>query len=418
MQFRVNGSVDERKEALNGNLTFLKTFDFKNPKWMPILRFFLAFIGVASFIALVFNLISGMIFTIIVLVNLFLVGSFLKETNRIIATIAGYEGKIKFLVDQMALIKTLQSKNETLRAFAARLDGGNESAIAALKELLQIHKRFEFRMNLLVGVMLNMFLVWDFHQRIALKKWLDNYRTKIGDWEEDLVKLEAYVSGAFLKFNDGKTIFATFHESDDILVSNLRHPLISKGKVVSNNVQFDTSHRLMILTGPNMAGKSTYLRSVGLLFVLANAGFPIFAEKANLPRYELYSSMRTSDDLSTESSYFYAELARLKFILDEIESGRKIFLLLDEILKGTNSIDKEQGSKQFLQKLKRLHTQGIIATHDLALCELSNGSEYFFNGYFDSIIQNDELYFDYSWKAGVCQNMNASFLLKKMKLVD
>ena len=128
--------------------------------------------------------------------------------------------------------------------------------------------------------------------------------------------------------------------------------------------------------------------------------------------------MRTTDDLTVESSYFHAELTRLRFIMDAVENGEPIFVILDEILKGTNSTDKEIGSKKFLSKLNRLNTKGIIATHDLALCELANDSIHFRNQYFDSTITGDDIFFDYTIKDGICQNMNASFLLKKMALID
>jgi DNA mismatch repair ATPase MutS len=128
--------------------------------------------------------------------------------------------------------------------------------------------------------------------------------------------------------------------------------------------------------------------------------------------------MRNADDLSGSSSFFHAELSRLRFIVDSIESGEKVFVILDEILKGTNSIDKERGSVGFLKKLARLNARGIIATHDLSLCRLSDENEEFSNRYFDSTIQDEELSFDYKIREGVCQNMNASFLLKKMGLVE
>jgi DNA mismatch repair ATPase MutS len=128
--------------------------------------------------------------------------------------------------------------------------------------------------------------------------------------------------------------------------------------------------------------------------------------------------MRTSDDLTVESSYFHAELTRLRFIMDAIESGEKVFVILDEILKGTNSKDKEIGSAKFLQKLERLKTKGVIATHDLSLCTLADGNVAFKNNYFDSTIFGENLTFDYKIRDGVCQNMNASFLLKQMNLVD
>lgn len=417
LQFRVNGSVNNWGEFIEEDLEGLKSFQLKNPSWMKTASYFLTAIGVGAFLALVFSWIDGMTFSLVLLLNLFFAMLYLKDTNKITETIGKFEGKVNFLMNQMELLQKLTTDNKTLQEFIERLDS-DKGAHQALRDLLKIQRRFEMRINVLIGILLNGLFAWDFHQRIALKKWMNQNQDKIQNWEEDLIKLETYVSGAFIKFNYPETIFATFTSSDEIDVEDLRHPLIPKEKAVANNVRFDKNRRLMILTGPNMAGKSTYLRSVGLLFVLGNAGFPIVAKKAIIPPYKLYSSMRTSDDLSNESSYFHAELSRLKFILTEIEKGTKIFILLDEILKGTNSLDKEQGSKQFLQKLKRLGTQGIIATHDLSLCELSENSTYFYNGYFDSTITNDELHFDYLWREGVCQNMNASFLLKKMGLTD
>ncbi len=167
-----------------------------------------------------------------------------------------------------------------------------------------------------------------------------------------------------------------------------------------------------------MAGKSTYLRSVGLAIISANAGFPVLADTCRIPDMLLYSSMRTSDDLTVESSYFHAELTRLRFIMDAIESEKRVFVILDEILKGTNSKDKEIGSAGFLQKLNKIGAKGIIATHDLSLTDLAGKHTAFRNVYFDSTIEGEELYFDYKIRDGVCKNMNASFLLRKMKLVD
>ena len=196
------------------------------------------------------------------------------------------------------------------------------------------------------------------------------------------------------------------------------HPFVQSQKRVPNDVDMNEENHFLIITGPNMAGKSTYLRSLGLAFICANAGFPILAKSCEIPQMSLYSSMRTTDDLTVESSYFHAELTRLRFIMDAIERGEKVFIILDEILKGTNSKDKEIGSAKFLEKLKSLNAKGVIATHDLSLCNLATNNVAYKNWYFDSTIENNELSFDYKIREGVCQNMNASFLLKKMKLVD
>ena len=165
-----------------------------------------------------------------------------------------------------------------------------------------------------------------------------------------------------------------------------------------------------------MAGKSTFLRTVSLHIVMANVGLPVCAKSSEYVPVKLITSMRTSDSLTDDSSYFFSELTRLKYIVDAIANDN-YFIILDEILKGTNSRDKAIGSRKFVEKLVKLNATGIIATHDLSLTEIESQLEAVKNYYFDAQIVNDELYFDYKLKQGVCQNMNASFLLKKMDIV-
>jgi DNA mismatch repair ATPase MutS len=150
---------------------------------------------------------------------------------------------------------------------------------------------------------------------------------------------------------------------------------------------------------------------------MANIGLPVCAETCNYSPIKLITSMRTVDSLADEASYFFSELTRLKFIVDEIKTDR-YFIILDEILKGTNSTDKAIGSKKFIEKLVGSKSTGIIATHDLSLCEVAEELSQVKNHYFDAEIINNELHFDYQFKDGICQNMNASFLLRKMEIVD
>ena len=166
-----------------------------------------------------------------------------------------------------------------------------------------------------------------------------------------------------------------------------------------------------------MAGKSTFLRTVSLQVVMANIGLPICAKEAAYNPIKLITSMRTTDSLTDDESYFFSELKRLKFIVDQIQTDR-YFIVLDEILKGTNSTDKAKGSRKFVEKLVGSKSTGIIATHDLSLCEVAKELPQIENHYFDAEIIDNELHFDYKFKEGICQNMNASFLLKKMEIVD
>ena len=197
--------------------------------------------------------------------------------------------------------------------------------------------------------------------------------------------------------------------------TNLGHPLLKVDKRIDNDFIINDS-QFFIITGANMAGKSTFLRTVSLHIVMANVGLPVCAKSSQYFPVKLITSMRTNDSLSEESSYFFSELKRLRFIVDEIEND-DYFIILDEILKGTNSTDKAIGSKKFVQKLVASNSTGIIATHDLSLCEIEKELNEVENYYFDAEIINDELNFDYQLKDGICKNMNASFLLKKMKIV-
>lgn len=165
-----------------------------------------------------------------------------------------------------------------------------------------------------------------------------------------------------------------------------------------------------------MAGKSTFLRTISLQIVMANVGLPLCSAKTGYRPIKLITSMRTSDSLTDDESYFFSELKRLKFIVDEIQKER-YFIVLDEILKGTNSTDKAIGSRKFVEKLVASKSTGIIATHDLSLCDIAEEMQQVQNYYFDAEIINDELHFDYKLKKGICQNMNASFLLKKMEII-
>jgi DNA mismatch repair ATPase MutS len=273
----------------------------------------------------------------------------------------------------------------------------------------------------LVALLLNFFLAWDFYLLLKLEKWKNKYGDHLPAWESIVYEIEVLISAATFRYNHSAfTSYAELIEPNNSKIEciGLGHPLIESQKRVNNNYVMNEEEQFSIITGPNMAGKSTFLRSVAINLILAKAGFPVMAEKFIFPNLRLYSSMRTSDDLTDESSYFHAELIRLRFIADAIERGEKVFIILDEILKGTNSKDKEEGSAKFLSKLIQLNAKGIIATHDLKLTELAERNKSLKNIYFDTTISGDEISFDYTIRDGVAKNMNASFLLRKMGLSD
>jgi len=285
-----------------------------------------------------------------------------------------------------------------------------------IQKINQIINAFDSRLNPFVGILLNAFLAWDFQCLYKLEKWADQHKEKAGDMIKLLSRWDAYSSLGTYAYNHPKYVYPETGE-DVLKVKNAGHPFISESECVTNDFSIDNLGEFKIITGANMAGKSTFLRTVGLSLVMAQSGLPVYAESYSFKPLKIYTSMRTTDSLQEHESYFYTELKRLKALVKKLDEGEQIFVILDEILKGTNSKDKAQGSQRFVEKLLGYPIAGIIATHDLSLTSLGDKSDKVSNICFEVEFGKDDLVFDYKLKPGVCQNMNATWLLEKMELV-
>ncbi|HYF31667.1 MAG TPA: hypothetical protein VD993_11155 [Chitinophagaceae bacterium] len=296
------------------------------------------------------------------------------------------------------------------------------SQVRALKKILD---RMDYRLNPLVFIPLNILLYWDLQQVLQLERWKHQQQNKIHHWFEAVAEKEALSSLANLSFNHPAWVFPVIRPDWFTLVChNTGHPLIAACKCVTNNFEMQGHPQLAFITGSNMAGKSTFLRTIGINLVLAMAGAPVYATRFETPVLKLMTSMRVTDNLEESASTFYAELQKLKMILDEVrnpsasENGTaspRIFLLLDEILRGTNSLDRHTGSEALIKQLIKEHAVGIIASHDLSLAQLEEQFPNAIRNYhFDVTIHGSELSFDYRLKDGVCQTLNATLLMKKI----
>ena len=208
-------------------------------------------------------------------------------------------------------------------------------------------------------------------------------------------------------------------EKDFILkIKEGGHPLISSKKMVSNDFSIEGLHKISIITGANMAGKSTFLRTVGINMILGAMGTPVCAKEMSFSPIQIFTSVRTNDSLQKNESYFYAELMRLKKITDSLKAGNKLFVIIDEMLRGTNSKDKHNGSYKLIKQLLKYKTAGLVATHDIQLGKLiEEHPNNISNKRFEVEIINDEVVFDYKIKDGISQNLNASFLMKKYGII-
>lgn len=302
-----------------------------------------------------------------------------------------------------------------LRQISHKLNSEDGSASTAIHQLSSYLNALNQRFSL-AGLLFNLFYMRDLRHAILLERWKKEYIEKANAWIEALAQFDAFCSLAGFAFNHPDYSYPELTDHYFKMVGKgLGHPLMESSVCVRNDITISQSPCFLIITGANMAGKSTYLRTLGVNYLLACVGAPVCAEQLTLSPAHLITSLRTSDSLAGNESYFFAELKRLKMIIDRLQQGERLFIILDEILKGTNSIDKQKGSLALVEQLIGLQSCGIIATHDLVLGTLSEVFPQQIHNYcFEADIKNNELSFSYQMREGIAQNMNACFLMKKM----
>jgi len=305
---------------------------------------------------------------------------------------------------------------DVLKTHQTNLQSGKEVASQAISKLSALSQAFDTRLNLFGWFVLNYLFAWDVLQSIRLEAWRQRYGKNVELWFQTLAEVEALVSLAIFKYNQPSLVFPDIAKEGFVYKAhNVAHPLIPVETRVGNDIDFDGLGHFTIVTGANMAGKSTYLRTVGANMILALCGSAVCAKDMMISPIQLFTSIRTKDNLAKNESYFYAELLRLQAIIEALKTGAPLFIILDEILKGTNSKDKEMGSKALVKQLIGLNATGIIATHDLQLGSLINDfPKNVKNRCFEVDIHDDKLDFDYKLREGVSQNLNATFLMNKM----
>jgi len=344
--------------------------------------------------------------------------------GRYAKNIIGFTAKVseaqETIQQHQRLISELEEhtfSSELLQELQKKLVVKGETTSKILKRFSQNMTMLEQQFNLIVSFFGQGLGLYSLFYAYKVESWIAKYGKEVESWFSAIAQFDAYITLGTYAFNHPDHTYPSL-VSGDIVISGkeIGHPLVDPEKNVLNDFEIGKG-RFCIVTGANMAGKSTFLRAVALQIVMANMGLPVKGKDVKYAPVRLLTSMRSSDSLADETSYFYAELKRLKYIVEELEKD-DCFVILDEILKGTNSVDKAEGSKKFVERLVNNGSTGMVATHDLSLCILADELPEVENRYFDAQIVNGELFFDYKFKEGVCQNMNASFLLKNMGIVD
>jgi hypothetical protein len=385
-----------------------------------IIMYLLPVITILSLILVVAGVLNYLIFTSFFIVNLLIISLRIKTTNRIHNSLSK---RYTYLISFNKLLEVFEKESFTsamLNNVKSGISGRGISAVVAIKKLNRYIQAFDSRINMVVGFFLNGLFMWDLHCIYKLEKWKSDYKDHLPNWLAMIGQVDAFISFGNYAWNNPQFTYPDISDSGRIFsAENLGHQLINPSKRVSNDFAIDRRGTVCIISGANMAGKSTFLRTVAVNYILAMAGAPVCADKMTFIPMKLFTSMRTTDSLSNNESYFYAELKRLKKLKIEIEEEIPVLFILDEILKGTNSSDKSQGSKLFLMKLIGMGATGLIATHDTSLGEMENGFPGIVrNKCFEIEIDGESIKFDYKIQDGITKKMNAAFLMKQMGILQ
>ena len=416
--FQVTGRMNQENDSDRQEIEkFIAQPDFiRNKKLWKTLRFAFPMLWIIIITLSIVEIISLSQLIIIYILFLIISENQAKKINRLHARIGK---KVSILTSYSQLIKAIEQESfeaEILSELQSRYRKEGKPASAVIARLAQLAGELEQRSNLMVHLLFNPLFLWDIHKTMQIDCWKESYGNQAVKWIKTLGEYDAFISLSTFAFTHPDYIFPELTTDYFTLKGkNLGHPLMKRETCIRNDIDIVKQPYFLIITGANMSGKSTYLRTIGVNFVLACLGAPVFADALRLSPAALFTSLRTSDSLNDNESYFFAELKRLKMIIDRLEAEEKLFIILDEILKGTNSVDKQKGSLALIQQLIRLQASGIIATHDLLIGNLeAEFPDYAKNYHFDADIIGDELNFSYLLKEGVAQNMNACFLMKKM----
>ena len=409
---------EDDPENLRRLLNWLKQPpQISNRKWLVVLAYLMPVLTVTAILVSIFSqTVTYHLPILFLLVNGWLLRYTFREVDQ--AAEGAYQTS-RTLRAYGSLIQSLEEHrfgSASMLRIKARLSGEGVSASGKIRQLASLLTNLQARRNAVFYLMVNMTLLWDLYWMIRLEKWKSGMESTVRKWFDALAEAEVLNSMACFAFANPEYILpettgADFHYE----ARELGHPLILAQKRVSNSFFVEGRGKTVVVTGSNMSGKSTFLRTLGINAVLALAGAPVCAAGCRISVFQVFTAMRTQDSLEESVSSFYAELKRLRQLIDLLPEGQPVFYLLDEILKGTNSNDRHEGAKALIRQLHKHNATGLVSTHDLALGQTGEISpEYVTNYSFNSDFADGKLYFDYKLREGICQSFNASQLMRQM----
>ncbi|WP_283693520.1 MutS family DNA mismatch repair protein [Clostridium perfringens] len=377
---------------------------------LNILRIIMPVINIGITILVGMNIISWQILLISLVISYGILKLGNKEVIKGLNIFEDLKYRIKTYVEALELIEKENFQSNIIQGIKSNLDMNGKSASKELKSLEKITSWLYDRGNAFY-LLLNCYLLWDYQILSKLEKWKSSNKDEFYKWMISLGDFEALVSLAGFTYNNHEWAIPKINDDYTLKGKNLSHPMLGE-KGVGNSFDINKDKRVILITGSNMSGKSTFLRTVGFNCILAYLGLPVKGEIFEAPILKVYTCMRTGDNLEESISSFYAEILRIKIIVEGVKRGEKILFLLDEIFKGTNSLDRHEGAEILINQLLEGNTLGLVSTHDFELCDMEKKDSTIQNYNFREYYEDNKLKFDYILRKGVSQTRNARYLMK------
>lgn len=375
-----------------------------------IMRIGMPIINLIIIVLSIMNIITWKYIIISLCISFFLLKLLGNEIIEGLIILEELKYRIKTYAEGIKLIEKEEFNSDKLNDIKKKFITKDKYASDSFKRLESITNWLYDRGNAFY-IVFNMIFMWDYHIIYRLEKWRRDSGENLHCWMNSLGEFEALISLSSLIFNNPTWNTPVINDHKTLKGNELSHPMLGE-KGVSNSFIIDERKRVLLITGSNMSGKSTFLRTIGFSVVLSYLGLNVKADEFTTPIFNIYTCMRTGDNLEENISSFYAEILRIKNIVDGTKRGEKIIFLLDEIFKGTNSLDRHLGAEILIKQLLKGETIGLVSTHDLELCDMEKSNFNIANYNFKEYYENNKLKFDYKLREGISKTRNARYLMR------
>lgn len=349
---------------------------------------------------------------LVLLINFAVIKLLTKDYKADLEMFNSIKNTIKSYAEILELIEKEEFRSEYLKDIKDKLKSNTANSCGEeMKKLSNLLDWIGDSSGNAYYLIINIFIFSDIFIVENLEDWRSQNSKELEVWIDVISEIDALSSISNIYFDFDKFTFPKISDKKEVKGKAIGHPLIGE-KAVRNDYSLSNNKRVTLITGSNMSGKSTFLRTIGLNLLLSYIGAPVFSDEFTCGIFNIYTCMRTKDNLEENISSFYAEILRIKILIEATKKGEDVFFLLDEIFKGTNSLDRHIGATELIKQLINGRAIGLVSTHDLDLCNLEESDNRIENYNFREYYEDNKIKFDYKLRVGKSETQNAIHLMK------